>query len=179
VTQHFVIQAPVVVGSNTAQVLVVTEIPLSPPAFQVDDIHKVIEIDDCTAVCEKAIINGRLVKHITYKTLKDRDCQGELNRVCGDLRHCTVEIPFHLFVEIDGAGEGDCCEVQDAIVAGEFDKLVDKNSDGTFNKLLEKVVIQVRAQVIRTRLLRIGAQDVTPHPLPADNDASGSDPSTT
>jgi hypothetical protein len=40
------IQVPVIVNSNTAQVLVVTEIPLSPPAFKIDEIHKVIEIDD-------------------------------------------------------------------------------------------------------------------------------------
>jgi hypothetical protein len=42
----FKIQVPVIVNSNTAQVLVVTEIPLSPPAFKIDEIHKVIEIDD-------------------------------------------------------------------------------------------------------------------------------------
>lgn len=59
------IQVPVIVNSNTAQVLVVTEIPLSPPAFKIDEIHKVIEIDDCAAVCDKVIINGRLIKSIS------------------------------------------------------------------------------------------------------------------
>jgi hypothetical protein len=43
------IQVPVIVNSNTAQVLVVTEIPLTPPAFKIDEIHKVIEIDDSLA----------------------------------------------------------------------------------------------------------------------------------
>jgi hypothetical protein len=43
---NFKIQVPVIVGSNTAQVLVVTEIPLSPPAFKIDEIDKLIEIDD-------------------------------------------------------------------------------------------------------------------------------------
>lgn len=42
----FKIQVPVIVNSNTAQVLVVTEIPLSPPAFKIDEVHKLIEIDD-------------------------------------------------------------------------------------------------------------------------------------
>lgn len=42
----FKIQVPVIVNSNTAQVLVVTEIPLSPPAFKIDEIDKLIEIDD-------------------------------------------------------------------------------------------------------------------------------------
>lgn len=46
---HPVIQVPVVVNSNTAQVLVVTEIPLTPPAFKIEKIQKLIEIDDSTA----------------------------------------------------------------------------------------------------------------------------------
>lgn len=61
----YVIQTPVVVNSNTAQVLVVTEIPLTPPAFKIDEIQKLIEIDDCAAVCDKVIINGRLIKNST------------------------------------------------------------------------------------------------------------------
>lgn len=81
-----------------------------------------------------------MLKNITYKTIKEKDHCGDLHRVCGDVRHCTVEIPFHLFVEIPGARDGDKCEVTDAIVAGEFDKLIDKNEDGTFNKLLERSV---------------------------------------
>lgn len=83
---------------------------------------------------------GVLLKNITFKTAKDWDHKGDLNRVCGDVRHCTVEIPFHLFVEIPGTRDTDMCEVEDAIVAGEFDKLIDKNPDGTFNKLLERCV---------------------------------------
>lgn len=159
------IEVPVVVNSNTAQVLVVTEIPLTPPAFKIAEIHKLIEIDECVAVCDKVIINGRLIKNIVFKTLKERDCHHDLRRVCGDVRHCTVEIPFHLFVEVPGSKEGDKCEVEDAIVAGEFDKLVDENCDGTFNKLLEKVVIKVRAKVIRLRRIKIDGHDVTPRHL--------------
>jgi len=58
----YVIQVPVVVNTNTAQVLVVTEIPLTPPAFKIHEIDKLIEIDDCAATCDKVIINGRLIK---------------------------------------------------------------------------------------------------------------------
>lgn len=160
--KHTIIEVPVVINSNTAEVLVVTEIPLTPPAFKIDEIHKLIEIDDCVASCDKVIVNGRLIKNVTFKTAKERDCHGDLKRVCGDVRHCTVEIPFHLFVEVPGAKDGDRCEVEDAIVAGEFDKLVDRNHDGTFNKLLEKVVIKVRAKAVRTRHLKVDADDVTP-----------------
>jgi hypothetical protein len=111
------------------------------------------------------IINGRLIKNITFKTAKERDCHGDLHRVCGDVRHCTVEIPFHLFIEIEGARDGDMCEVEDAIVAGEFDKLIDKNDDGTFNKLLEKVVIKIRAKVVRMKHLDVSGNDCTPPKL--------------
>jgi hypothetical protein len=106
-----------------------------------------------------------MLKNITFKTMKERDCHGDLNRVCGDVRHCTVEIPFHLFVEIPGARDGDVCEVEDAIVAGEFDKLIDKNPDGTFNKLLEKVVIKIRAKVVRMRHINVNGHDCTPPEL--------------
>jgi hypothetical protein len=106
-----------------------------------------------------------MLKNITFKTLKERDCHSDLKRVCGDVRHCTVEIPFHLFVEIPGAREGDICEVEDAIVAGEFDKLIDKCEDGTFAKLLEKVVVKIRAKVVRMRHLDVHGQDCTPPAL--------------
>lgn len=161
----YVIQTPVVVSTNTAQVLVVSEIPLTPPAFKIDEIHKLIEIDDCAAVCDKVIINGRLIKNITYKTAKEWDRKGGLNRVCGDVRHCTVEIPFHLFIDVPGSRDGDDCEIEDAIVAGEFDKLVHRNHDGTFSKLLEKSVIKVRAKVVRRKWLKVHAEDVTPKRL--------------
>jgi len=161
----YVIQTPVVVNANTAQVLVVSEIPLTPPAFKIDEIDKLVEIDDCAAVCDKVIINGRLIKNITYKTAREWDHKGGLNRVCGDVRHCTVEIPFHLFIEIPGSRDGDECVIEDAIVAGEFDKLIDRRHDGTFGKLLEKAVIKVRAKVVRRRWLEIDARDVTPKRL--------------
>ncbi|HWI52932.1 MAG TPA: hypothetical protein VNT01_12410 [Symbiobacteriaceae bacterium] len=74
------IQVPVIVNSNTAQVLVVTEIPLTPPAFKIDEIHKVIEIDDCAAVCDKVIINGRLIKSISPTVHSEGSPPGEPSR---------------------------------------------------------------------------------------------------
>jgi hypothetical protein len=69
--------------------------------------------------------------------MKEMDHHKDMKRVCGDVRHCTVEIPFHLFVDVKGAQDGDTCVVEDAIITAEFDKLIDPNCDGTFNKLLE------------------------------------------
>jgi hypothetical protein len=160
-----IIEVPVVVGVNTAQILVVAEIPLTPPAFKINEIHKLVEIDECVSVCDKVIINGRLVKNITFKTLGERDSKSHLKRICGDLRHCTVEIPFHLFIDVKGAREGDLCVVEDAIVAGEFDKLIDPICDKTFGKLLEKAVLKIRAKVVRMRNLKVDANDVTPDKL--------------
>lgn len=106
-----------------------------------------------------------MLKNITYKVAKERDCHHELHRVCGDVKYCQVAIPFHLFVEVPGAKDTDICEVEDAIVAGEFDKLIDRNEDDSFCKLLEKVVIKVRAKAVRIRRLKVEAEDVTPHKL--------------
>lgn len=160
-----VIQVPVVIGENTAEVLVVAEIPLSPPALCLDDVHRLIHIDDCTVSCGKVIINGRLEERIVFKTVKERDDKCNVDRVCGDVRHCTVEVPFHLFVEVCGAQDCDHCEVIDAIAAGQFTKLTEPNKDGTFNCLLEKVVIKIRAKVTQIRHIKITGIDVTPPPL--------------
>jgi len=160
-----VIQVPVVIAENTEQVLVVAEIPLCPPAFKLEDETREIVIDDCAISCGKAIINGRLKKNITYKTIKDKDCKPELRIVCGDIRHCTVEIPFHLFVDLPGASDCDMCEVIDAIAAGHLTKLIGPNPDGTYNCVLEKIVIKIRVKATQVRHIKVTGVDVTPPPL--------------
>jgi len=75
--------------------------------------------------------------------------------VCGDIRHCTLFIPFRLFIEIPGALEGDTCEVVEACVLGEVDSLIDDNNDGLFERLVETLDIQVRVRVTRDTVVNV------------------------
>jgi len=56
-------------------------------------------------------------------------------------------------------------------LAGEFDTLVDRNHDGTFHQLLEKVLVHVRAKAVRIRHPKAGADDVTSRKLECRTDS--------
>ena len=144
---------PMVVGIGQAQVLVVTEIPLTPPAFKVKHIVKDFQDVTCVAITNKVIVTGTLVKDINFKTFERRDVFNGIPRVCGDLRHCDVEIPFSLFVEIPGTREGDRCEVINVEVEGEIDEPRDYLPDNcrVFRTLLERTVIRVVVRVTRVK----------------------------
>ncbi|HLN62766.1 MAG TPA: hypothetical protein VK464_14570 [Symbiobacteriaceae bacterium] len=105
----------------------------------------------------------QVLKNIPFKT---RTSDSHLPRdggrprvrvVCGDLRHCTLFIPFRLFIEIPGAMEGDTCEVVEACVRGEVDTLVDEDNDGLFERLRETTDIHVRVRVTRDTVVNVAA----------------------
>jgi hypothetical protein len=144
------IKVPVVVGIGDCQALVVTKIPLHPPAFEIKDIDKKVIVDQCHVVKNKVIINATLYKNINYKTFGHKDEFDGNERVCGDLRHCTVRIPFACFIEIPGAKEGQDCQIECAEVEGEKDELLDENKDCTYSTLLEKTIVKIVAKVTYT-----------------------------
>jgi len=144
------IKVPVVINTGSAQILVVTEIPLTPPAFEIKDIDKEVIVEQCKAITDKVIINGILRKNINFKTFESEDTFDNVSRVCGDVRHCTVEIPFSLYIDVPGAMEGDDCQIEDAFVEGEKDELLNPTEQGTFETLLEKAVVKIEVKVTRT-----------------------------
>ncbi len=148
----------VVVGVGEAQVLVAAEIPLTPPAFGIKEVVKTFRNVTCNAITNKVIVTGTLVKDINYKTFEKADCVNNIPRVCGDVRHCEVELPFSLFVEVPGAMEGDACEVIKVEVEGEVDEPKDFTPDGkTFRVVLERVVIRVVVRVTRVKEVCYGS----------------------
>ena len=144
------IKVPVVVGIGHSQVLIVTKIPLQPPAFEIKDIDKEVIIDSCNVVNNKVIINATLRKNINFKTFEHKDIFDGNERVCGDVRHCTVRIPFAAFIEVPGAQEGQDCQIESAEVEGEVDELIDETKDCTFETLLEKTIVKIVAKVTFT-----------------------------
>jgi len=154
------IKAPVVVGDGSCQVLVVAEIPLDPPAFEIYSITKKVNVEQCHAVHDRVIINGTLNKNITYKTLTDTDTFNGNTRYCGEIRHCMVQIPFHCFADIPGAMENNNCQVERAEVIGETEQLQDSRDDcSTSETLLEKAIILVEVKVTRTEQLPVEEEE--------------------
>lgn len=147
------IKVPQVIGRSDCKVLVVTDIPLDPPAFEVKDIDKEVIIDQCHVDTDCVIINGRLRKNINYKTKKDCDWIDGIERVCGDVRHCTVFIPFDCFIEIEGAREDDECQVEEKEVTCEKEEL---RREGSI--LHEKAVVRVDVKVLRETQMTVNAR---------------------
>jgi hypothetical protein len=164
------IVSPIEVGIGESQVLVVTEIPLRPSAQRIVDIIREVEVTSCKAISNKVIINGELRKIILY--LPDCGAVGgagnnnnnhrrpnhnkdgcDANLGCrvrsSDVKAACVNAPFAMFIEVDGAREGDICIIEEAKVEGAKEEERDIQNDGSFGALLEKTVVQVVAKVAR------------------------------
>lgn len=101
------VKVPVVLGSGVTQHLICTEVPLRPPAFEIKDTTKRVDVTQCKVggvvtsddrCIAKVIIDAVLRKNINFKTAErdhesDHGLQGGLESrvVCGVLRHCFVK----------------------------------------------------------------------------------------
>jgi hypothetical protein len=150
---------PLVVGEGTGQTLEDVEVNFPEPALQIEPPDKVVEIDRCEPIPGKVIIVGRVIKNIPFKTKETESripTDGRRIRVvCGDVRHCTLIIPFKLFVEVPGTQEGDVCDVLEACILGEIDTLMDDNGDGLFERLVETIDIHVKVRVTRDTVVNV------------------------
>lgn len=88
------IKVPVVVGENTTQQMLVTDVELDFCAIKVRDIDATIRHITSTVINDKVIVQGILHKQIFYVD--------EANVV----RHQPEDIPFSFFVDIPGAEPG-------------------------------------------------------------------------
>jgi len=153
-----VIQVPVVVGEGSAKILLVSKIPFFPSAFAIQDIEKQVIIEDSMIISQQAVISGLVQKSITFKTLDKTRSFGRAHCVYGRLRHCTVEIPFHLVVAVSRALPGDTCHIDKTFIEGTQDDLLDPQNDGTFTTLLEKAIIRLDISLTRTKNLFVNTR---------------------
>ena len=156
------IKVPVVIGQNVCEVLVVTEIPLDPPLFEIKDISKSVTVENCLVQDGLVIIDGTLRKNINYNTLDKEEVvpfpDGGLGAQIahGKVVHTHVWLPFHCFVNIAGALTGDDCQIESAEVVGEKDEpICAVDSEPRYHKLLEKAVIQLVVKVTRTEQVTV------------------------
>lgn len=96
---------PRVVGENSAQTLIETDVTLFTPAVKIDEIVGTITNVTVETITDKVIIQGILHKQIFFIDTADTG------------RHQAEEIPFSLFVDIPGAAPGMDVEVSPRIEA--------------------------------------------------------------
>lgn len=69
------------------------------PALEIRDIKKDLKITECTLLQPTNVlfVKGFVRKNIDFTT---RDCSN-FEGVCGDIRHCTVDVPFEFTTPIE------------------------------------------------------------------------------
>ncbi|KXG76120.1 CsxC family protein [Thermotalea metallivorans] len=84
---------PVVLAELTLQLNLDAIIDLPEPAIEIKDMKKHVKVVQCLLLQDTNMlfIKGFVRKNIDYTT---RSCSN-IKGICGDLRHCTVDIPFN------------------------------------------------------------------------------------
>lgn len=102
ITTGVIAKIPVVLAELTVQVNVSSLIKLPEAALEIKDIKKRLKITQCRLLQNTNIlfIKGFVRKNIDYST---RDCSN-YEGVCGDLRHCTVDVPFECTTAVEFNG---------------------------------------------------------------------------
>lgn len=92
ITTGAVVKVPVVLAELNVQINVSSFITLPEPAIEVKYIKKRLKITQCRLLQDTntLFIKGFVRKNIDYSTVGCSNFEG----VCGDLRHCTVDVPF-------------------------------------------------------------------------------------
>lgn len=91
-TSGVVARIPVVLAELTVRFNVRSKIDLPEPAIEIKNIKKKIKITQCMLLQDTDIlfIKGFVRKNIDYSTKSCSNYSG----ICGDIRHCTVDVPF-------------------------------------------------------------------------------------
>lgn len=160
--ETYIVDLPVVTGTATAQALIVTEVPLAPPAHRLERVDREVAVDRCTAEDGRVTITGRLIHSITYKSRRKggTKAMSGARRVTGGLVNCSVEIPFHLWAPVAEARMGDLCGPLRAVAERAHEELTAPAEDGTFRSMLIKSVARVQVRVVRHKMLRIDGVEV-------------------
>lgn len=99
-----VAKIPVVLAELKIQINVSSFIKLPEPALEIKTIKKRLKIVQCRLLqnTNMLFIKGFVRKNIDYST-KEK-CSNKKG-VCGDIRHCTVDVPFECTTPVDFNGK--------------------------------------------------------------------------
>lgn len=92
ITTGVVAKIPVVLAEFTVRFNVTSKIRLPEEALEIKNIKKRIKVTQCLLLQNTNVlfIKGFIRKNIDYSTRNCSNSEG----ICGDLRHCTVDVPF-------------------------------------------------------------------------------------
>ncbi len=92
ITTGAVAKIPVVLAELSVRFNVTSLINLPEPAMEIKNIKKKVKVTQCMLIQDTDIlfIKGFVRKNIDFATI---DCSSH-NGMCGDIRHCTVDVPF-------------------------------------------------------------------------------------
>ncbi|HHY81603.1 MAG TPA: hypothetical protein GX505_02860 [Clostridiales bacterium] len=97
-----VAKVPVVLAQLTVQANVNSVIKLPEYAFEIKRIKKNVKVTQCLLIQDTNIlfIKGFVRKNIEYSTRESSNAEG----FCGDIKHCTVDVPFNLTTAVNFNG---------------------------------------------------------------------------
>ena len=98
------VKIPVVLAQLQLQVNLDSIITLPEPALEIKEIKKRVKVTQCLLLQDPFTVNGPTTlsvkgfirKNIEYATRLCSNREG----VCGDIRHCTVDVPFNCMTPI-------------------------------------------------------------------------------
>lgn len=92
ITTGVVAKIPVVLAELNLQVNIDSFIDLPEAAVEIKDIKKRVKVTQCLLLQDTNVlfIRGFIRKNIDYSTVACANTES----ICGDLRHCTVDVPF-------------------------------------------------------------------------------------
>ncbi|MEW6065218.1 hypothetical protein P378_10695 [Desulforamulus profundi] len=92
ITGPVTVKIPVVLAELTVQVNMDSMITLPEPALEIKRIKKRLKVTQCLLLQDTNVLflKGFVRKNIEYSTRGCSNAEG----VCGDIRHCTVDVPF-------------------------------------------------------------------------------------
>lgn len=98
-----VAKVPVVLAELEIQFNIFSEIDFPEDVLEVKNIKKRVKITQCRLLPETNVlfIEGFIRKNIDYTT--PGDCP-DSSMICGDFRHCTVDVPFQCTTPVDFNG---------------------------------------------------------------------------
>lgn len=99
ISSGVVAKIPVVLAELDLQFNISSMIDLPEPALEVKDIKKKLKITQCMLLQPTNVlfVKGYIRKNIDYST---GSCSN-LSGVCGEIHHCTVDVPFECSTPID------------------------------------------------------------------------------
>lgn len=135
------VKVPVVIGENTTQQMLVTDLCLNYTAIKVRDIDACVRDLTATVISDKVIVQGILHKQIFFVDVKNV------------VRHQHENIPFSFFVDVPGAEPGMDVQIHPIIEHIKTELLMNNTV------LHQKVVIEFFVKVTETQQIFVEIGD--------------------